>query len=265
MDYVSKGREIKMKKKLNLNKLAIALLTILVIGTSFTTVYMYNKLTDKINVSESKLIEANKKINEYGNTINELEKNLSTSGEENVKLQEKVKELESTNESLMGENKELKEFNDKILSLPKWDSRNVTSASNVSEVGLQLALKDTGLEGLESSFIKAEETYGINAIFLTSLIAQESGWGTSRRAREQNNLSGYAVYGDTAKGRTFSSKSESIMETAELLKKHYVGKGLYDINSINNKYSADNNWDSKIHSIANKLVTKANVNNYIGL
>jgi beta-N-acetylglucosaminidase len=254
-----------MKKKLNTNKLAIAVLTTMVIGTSSTSYYMYDKLTHKIEVSQDKLETANMKINEYNLQVKEMQETILNTDNTNKDLLNKIKELESTNETLKGENKQLKELTDKILNLPQWDAQNVTSASNVSEVGLGIALKDTGLEGLESAFIKAEATYGINAIFLTSLVAQESGWGNSSRAKRQNNLSGYAVYSDSSAGKTFSSKTESILVTAELLRENYVNEGLYSISSINNKYSADEDWDKGIHSIASDLVVKANVNNYINL
>jgi beta-N-acetylglucosaminidase len=254
-----------MKKKLNINKVAIAVLSTLVIGMSSTSAFMYNELSNKIEVTEHKLEKANTKINKYEQSISELESSLLLADEDKVNLQKKIKELEGANSSLKGENEGLKQFVDEVLKIPEFDSSNVTSTSNVNEFGLSLALKDTGLEGLESAFIKAEKEYGINAIFLTSLVAQESGWGNSNRAKTQNNLSGYAVYSDSAEGKTFSSKTESIMATARLLKDHYVGKGLYDISSINNKYSADDNWDRGIHSIASDLLHKANLNNYIGV
>lgn len=126
-------------------------------------------------------------------------------------------------------------------------------------------MKGTGLEGLGSWYLKAEQTYGVNAIFLMALTAQESDWGTSHRARTQNNLSGYAVYSSGAEGVTFSSKGESIMETAKLIAENYINPdGAYyngvSVASVNIRYCPDDggHWSSNIIEIAYDLVSKIN-------
>ena len=101
-------------------------------------------------------------------------------------------------------------------------------------------LKGTKLEGIEQALLNAEKEYNVNAIFLTSIVANESGWGTSKRAQTQNNLTGYAVYHDLSRGTTFSSKDQCIYGTAKLLAnnylnpngKYYNGTSIYDVNKI---------------------------------
>lgn len=113
--------------------------------------------------------------------------------------------------------------------------------------------------------MKAEQTYGVNAIFLMALTAQESAWGTSYRARTQNNLSGYAVYSSDAEGVTFGSKGESIMATAKLIAEDYINSsGIYykgaSVASVNIRYCPNDggHWSSNIIQIAYDLVSKIN-------
>lgn len=113
--------------------------------------------------------------------------------------------------------------------------------------------------------MKAEETYGVNAIFLMALTAQESAWGTSNRAKNQNNLSGFEVYSAGAKGASFGSKGESIMATAKLISESYINSdGEHyngtSVDSVNIKYCPDDGgyWSRSITQIANKLVLRIN-------
>lgn len=142
-------------------------------------------------------------------------------------------------------------------SNPHYNKYNLTQVSNVSYDKLYSELKNTKLASLTSAFIEAEEKYGVNALFLTSVIALESGWGGSARAIKDNNLSGYAIY-SRGSSYSFLSKEECILETARLLGedylnpkgKYYNGTSVYDVNK---KYSASSDWSSKVDRIARDL------------
>lgn len=130
---------------------------------------------------------------------------------------------------------------------------------------MEKGLKGTGLEGLGSWYLEAEQTYGVNAIFLMALTAQESAWGTSNRARTQNNLSGFEVYSDSAEGAYFSSKGESIMTTAKLIGEKYISpNGKYyngtSVASVNIEYCPNDggHWSKSITKIAYQLLEKIN-------
>lgn len=258
----------------NINKAkVIAAGSSILIAISLTTsTVTYNYMNKKIETKESEVTELRDSFKNLKKEKVNLEKENKDFSSNNKNLDNKVKELKKSKEELdkknaevSEENKELKKFIEHVQKLPQWTEQDVTQTSNTSKVGLKIALKDTGLDGLEESFIEAENKYGINAIFLTSLVAQESGWGTSDRAKRDNNLSGYAVYSDSSKGKSFASKHDSIMSTAKLLKENYVKEGRKDIYSINDKYTPVNghDWANNIIRIANKLVKKANVNQYI--
>ena len=101
-----------------------------------------------------------------------------------------------------------------------YDVNNMLSPSNVTVEELEYALKGN-LKSLAATYIQAEEETGVNAIFIASISALESGWGKSYMATHKNNLFGYGK-------KTFTSKEESILHVANALKNNYlVSNGRY--------------------------------------
>ena len=151
-----------------------------------------------------------------------------------------------------------------------FDENNVTKLSNTTLSHMERALVNTGLYDEAKSFVKAEQTYGVNAYFIAAICANESYWGMSDRAKNDNNLSGYAVYNNSAKGAKFDTKHDSIMATAKLLRDYYLtpdGECFngYSVVDVNKKYcflqdgeTIDFNWATQVTSIAKDLVYKAN-------
>ena len=100
-----------------------------------------------------------------------------------------------------------------------------------------------GLVGCEEAFAKAEETYGVNSIFLISIASLESAHGTMMF--RPNNMFGY--------GRTgFASKEECIMTVAKGLGTRYLppGGSLYGgsptLKGVNKRYAANPQWYYKV-------------------
>lgn len=145
-----------------------------------------------------------------------------------------------------------------IIMSPKFKPDDLTYKSNLTYDQLYAILKGSNLEDLTDAFIDAEKEYGVNALGLAGLVAVESGWNSSDRSEYQNNLTGYAVYSDSSEGKYFESKYDCVMHTAKLLKEDYLNpKGQwhtgYSIDSVNTNYSSDDDWSSKITTIASKL------------
>lgn len=181
----------------------------------------------------------------------------------NIKNENEILRIELSD--LHEQYEELNSKYKKEISPVKFDDWNLHVPSNGTIRKLEKGLKGTGLEGLGEWYLKAEQTYGVNAIFLMALTAQESGWGNSNRAKTQNNLSGYAVYSSSSKGTTFSSKEESIMATAKLIAEEYINsEGAYyngtSVADVNIKYCPDDGgyWSRSIIKIAYNLVDKIN-------
>lgn len=210
-----------------------------------------DKLSQMLTESEAKIVSIEDSMKSLG------EENLNLKNE-NELLRVGISELQEQYEGLNGKYQ-------KEISPVNFQDWNLHSLSNATIRKLEKGLKGTSLEGLGSWYLKAEETYGVNAIFLMALTAQESAWGTSNRARIQNNLSGFAVYSASAEGATFNSKGESIMATAKLIGEKYISSdGEYyngtSVASVNIRYCPDDggHWSNNITQIAYDLVNKIN-------
>lgn len=146
---------------------------------------------------------------------------------------------------------------------------NLTELSYINEKELKDVLKivkgGEGLASYASYFVEAERKYKVNAIFLTALAAQESGWG-KYPAGNGTNITGYAVYNSYSEGTTFKDGvRENILETARLLSEDYLSKDGINFNgtsieAVNKKYclkqdmkTIDYNWSKKIRSIGNDI------------
>jgi len=144
---------------------------------------------------------------------------------------------------------------------------DVTVISNITEEEMkEVLINTTGsktMAHLASAFIKAEKEYGVNAFFMAGIVALESGFATSRRAVEDNNLTGYEVYSDSSEGRLFSSHDESILHTARHLSKNYLKEdGIYynglSVDAIQLMYcpdeGKDKRWEEKVDYLASNFL-----------
>ncbi|CEQ01711.1 S-layer protein [[Clostridium] sordellii] len=179
------------------------------------------------------------------------------------KLIEKDKKIEQLEEKI-------KDFEFKSVN---FNPNDITQPTNIKAKQLEILFKSNStyenLIGLEKAFVDAEEKYGVNAIFLLSLVSQESNYAKSSRAINNNNLTGYAVYSNDSEGRSFNSKYDSILSTARLLREDYLNengkyfKGL-DIYSVNSSYCVTEDkysWSRNIISIASTYIEKLNAIN----
>lgn len=222
-------------------------------------------IISKINSKNRELATLKETIMVMEQKIQEITKESDYLKEESSLLSEEKEALQQRIELLQREYDELKTQYLKEIQPVSFSSDNLLTASNATNKKIEIALTGTGLEGLAHAYTEAELTYGVNAIFLVALTAEESGWGNSHRAKTQNNLSGFAVYSPTSRGTTFSSKEESIMATARLLKEDYLNSdGQYyngtSISSVNIRYCPNDggNWSKNITAIANEIVSKIN-------
>ncbi len=144
-----------------------------------------------------------------------------------------------------------------------FDSNNVKKPSGINGDFIDIKLKGTAMEGFGKYFEKAEKEYGINALFLASLAAHESAMGTSRIAKNKNNLFGFQAYDRSpyASAKKFNSIEEGIMEVAKYISKNYLnenGKYFngYSIEGIGKRYATDPNWAKSIKDRLKKIFMK---------
>ena len=207
------------------------------------------ELNSQIKEQQSEIQNANDLYNQIVNEKQEIESQLS----------ETTEELENARRDI-----------EKYTRVTYFNEYDLTQLSHASIVHMKKALKNTELQCVASSFVEAEETYGVNAYFLAAIAALESSWGTSDRAIYQNNLTGHAVYNNSARGTYFNSWHESIMTTAKMLKEnylspdgiHYNGLSTVDVNKkycfLQDEVTIDYNWSSSVNSIAHSLQYKGN-------
>lgn len=131
-------------------------------------------------------------------------------------------------------------------------SDDVTIRTPASGAQIDEALRAVGawaMVGLGDAFKHAERVSGINAVFLAAIAVHESNKGTSRIAREKNNLFGWgAVDADPFdKAFSFSSRENGIEHVALRLRAEYVDKrGLKTIAQIGSRYASDSDWAGKV-------------------
>ena len=142
-----------------------------------------------------------------------------------------------------------------------FDPMNLLKKSNLTKDKAKKILKGTALEDCSDYFIECEEKYGVNAIGVMAIAVHESAWGTSRRAQEDHNLTGYGVYSDSAKGINAPSKEENLLMTAKLLKEsyltrsgsHYKGTSLM---AVNESYCTSGDWAINVTTHAHTLMDR---------
>ena len=142
-----------------------------------------------------------------------------------------------------------------------FDPMNLLKKSNLTKDKAKKILKGIALEDCSDYFIECEEKYGVNAIGVMAIAVHESAWGTSRRAQEDHNLTGYGVYSDSAKGINAPSKEENLLMTAKLLKEsyltrsgsHYKGTSLM---AVNESYCTSGDWAINVTTHAYTLMDR---------
>jgi beta-N-acetylglucosaminidase len=243
-----------------MNKTKLAIIG-LVLGASLSvgtySIEMNSKLADSQRANE----QIQKEIDNLREELNKSKEDLK---DKDVNISEKQKQIQDLTDKLKSWDNIINDLTTPISYSPS----NITSPSNASLAQIRKALNGTSLEGLEVAFLKSEKMYHVNSMFMIGLVANESGWGTSRRAVEQNNMTGFEVYSALSEGGKFSSKEESILITAKLLSESYLnpngsnhnGTSIWAVNisycQIGN--SPNYSWSSAINSITNDLVEKVN-------
>lgn len=154
--------------------------------------------------------------------------------------------------------------------LALWQSRNggvefITLDTNIAVTSpysarqIDRALSRIGaseMVGLGEAFKKAERESRIHALFLTAIAIHESAMGTSRIAREKNNLFGWGAVDDSPfdSAYSFASKEEGILYVASRLRAMYINDWkLTTPRQIGTRYASDPQWAVKVTNWARRL------------
>lgn len=134
------------------------------------------------------------------------------------------------------------------------DSFDLRTPCGVTEEELEAVLKHD-LKGMAKHYLDAEEKYGVNAVFLASVSALESGWG--RYCFRENNIFGYGR-------KSFDSYAECIDFVASKISKNYLSEdGRYysgtTIDAVNQYYNGREAWAETVKSIFNRMLEKVDL------
>lgn len=228
-----------------------------------------SELFRNLDIAKEVYIQKNKTLN----TLNEKEEQLLELREEaNVEYEKVVSEVEAKENEL----KKLEEINTELEELIKrkaeelaFNPNDLLQKSNVSVEDMYKALEGTALYELAPVYVEAENLYGVNALFIAGLTAQESAWGTSNRAVNDNNLTGFGVYSNGSVGINAPTKRDNILQTTRWIRNKYLTPGAsyyngYGIRDVNVRYcigangTADFHWSENITKIATSLLNKIN-------
>lgn len=129
---------------------------------------------------------------------------------------------------------------------------DVRSKSGLTVVQINNILDGSILEGHGEIFLVAEMTYGINARFLLSVSAHETGWWRSGYARKRNNIFGWGAYTHNPDlAHYFQNYAHCILHVAERLNELYISEtGKYfrgaTVAAIGQIYATDPKWAQKV-------------------
>jgi beta-N-acetylglucosaminidase len=136
--------------------------------------------------------------------------------------------------------------------------------------------KDTNkiFENNAEYFYYIEKQYNINGVFIAAVGIHESAWGTSKIAKDKNNLFGYGAYDSNPYNGaySFSDYSESIDLISRVFVKYYInpqGTSIYGgetavgtyyngatLSGINTRYATDKNWANSVYNYMKYLYNK---------
>lgn len=174
---------------------------------------------------------------------------------------QKQRELELEQERLRQEELERQRLAEiEANRVVTYNPYNLLEPSNITREEAYIMLEGTALQTLSNAYVYMEELYGVNAIYLMSLSAEESGWGRSQLAITHNNIGGIK----SSNGwMYFSDWGEYLDYKARLLKNQYLSENGdyfngYSIWNVNIKYCERNTWADNINSIAYGLLNKIN-------
>ena len=123
-------------------------------------------------------------------------------------------------------------------------------------------------------FYYAEQSYGINGVFVAAIGIHESAWGTSKIATNKKNLFGYGAYDMSAYSSAYSYNgyAAGIDMISRVLVKHYLnpkGTSIYGgeqaigtcyngntLTGVNTKYATDKNWANSVYKHMQYLYNK---------
>lgn len=229
--------------------------------------------SEKATLAKKEMDSASKNIDNINKVLKEKEDKRKVEEDREKLKKEGTKEDELPNTENIN-------YDNKVSKTIQFDPNDLTVVSNLTVDELRSALKTYagGKEiaaGKAPALIKAEKTYGVNALGLLGIQAFESAWYGSKIAKECNNYGGVChtsgttachVSNSNCTFRKYKNSEDFIMSHAKMLKNSYLTPGgVYyngkSLSAISKRYlgPSDNasQWVSGISSVGNGVLKEA--------
>lgn len=149
--------------------------------------------------------------------------------------------------------------------LPLRSKTEYSAAQLSSVINGRLTSSSSKMKNTGTQFVNQQNTYGINALVMTGIAANESGWGTSSISQSNNNLFGLNAV-DSSPG-TSANKYSSVDECIRQFANGWMSRGyVYPKDSryrggflgnkasgLNVKYASDPFWGEKAAGVMYSL------------
>jgi hypothetical protein len=120
--------------------------------------------------------------------------------------------------------------------------------------------KGTGLEGVD--FLYVEKQTGLDGLFLMSIAAWESNWGTNYWAKTYNNIMSLGVTTIDPDRTHYPTKTQNVLATAQWLLRGYLTKGAPYYHGgltqweIGLSYASDGSWATGVTNMIKTIEGK---------
>lgn len=141
---------------------------------------------------------------------------------------------------------------DPLVIQPINTNFDVFKPSNVTKEQLTAAIGNgprSRMLSFVDAFIDAEQTYGVNAIYLVSTIGLESGWGKHRAAT--NNVAGWK--NGSGGYRSFETEYDCIMTVASGLANSFKSDVGHTLGAVTRRYCPEGDYATKVMQIMREI------------
>lgn len=243
----------KLRKKRERMFLLYVLPVIMVITIVCTAVYIL-QLKDQIYKSDLEIADLQSKIAENESYNKSLEKSLNDSAAVIDGMAIQLENLQTQNDDLCSRLSELEKHIEDTTVVPKatiskHTDLKVQAPMTTDRMNLiidQWNIREGGtvrFKGHGQAFITASKMTGIDPVALLALSGHESGFGTSRIARDKNNFMGIAAYDNSPYSSSYvmgDDIDQGIINGAMWIANNYYEQGqttLYAMIYGNKQYS----------------------------
>lgn len=133
------------------------------------------------------------------------------------------------------------------------------------QLAFAISVKAPNLSHIVDAVIENYETYGLSPYFQLAVFSLESAYGTSKLAREKNNIAGLNAYATATKSVyqnafSFNSKADCTLRFGKIMGSNtYLGRGLYTLEQIASVYCPPeaNSWSRQVSALINEYKSLA--------